>query len=113
MAKRFTGIIPIEGEVMFGRIYKLYNVIDEMIYIGSTNKTLVKRLGDHMYAYNIGERFELYKHMKEIGKHHFRMKLLEHKIVDNVAELRTLEQKWLDRENPKNLLNFKRAIKPS
>jgi hypothetical protein len=51
--------------------------------------------------------------MKEIGKHHFRMKLLEHKIVDNVAELRTLEQKWLDRENPKNLLNFKRAIKPS
>jgi len=39
------------------------------------------------------------------------MKLLEYKIVDNVSELRTLEQKWLNRENPSNLLNFKRAIK--
>jgi group I intron endonuclease len=111
MAKRTTGIIPIEGEVIFARIYKLYNVIDEMVYVGSTNKTLVKRLGDHMYAYNIGENSELYKHMKEIGKNNFRMKLLEHKIVDNVQEMRTLEQKWLNRENPANLLNSKRAIK--
>ena len=29
MAKRSTGIIPIEGEVLFGRIYKLYNTVDE------------------------------------------------------------------------------------
>jgi hypothetical protein len=113
MTKRPTAIIPIEGEIMFGRIYKLYNVIDEMVYIGSTNKTLVKRLGDHMYAYNKDERFELYKHMKEIGKQNYRMKLLEYKIVDNVSELRTIEQKWLDRENPKHLLNFKRATKQS
>jgi len=96
---------------LFGRIYKLYNTVDEKVYFGSTNKTLVKRLGDHMYAYNIGECFELYKHMKEIGKQNFRMKLLEYKIVDNVSELRTLEQKWLNRENPSNLLNFKWAIK--
>jgi len=39
MAKRSTGVIPIEGEVLFGRIYKLYNTVDEKVYIGSTNKT--------------------------------------------------------------------------
>jgi len=49
--------------------------------------------------------------MEEIGKQHFRMKLLEYTIVDTVSELRTLEQKWLNRENCSNLLNFKRSIK--
>lgn len=105
------GIIPIEGEVMIARIYKFYNTIDEKVYIGSTNKTLVKRLGDHMYSYNCGKSSDLYKHMLEIGKKNFRMKLLEYKIVDNVQEMRTSEQKWIDRENPKNLLNARRAIK--
>jgi len=111
MAKRSTGIIPIEDEVIFGRVYKLYNIVDEMVYIGSTNKTLVKRLGDHMYSYNIGENSELYNHMKYIGRQHFRMKLLEHRIVDKILELKTMEQKWIDRENPENLLNSKRAVK--
>ena len=111
MAKRTKGVIPIENEVIFGRVYKLYNIIDEMVYIGSTNKTLVKRLGDHMYSYNIGENTELYKYMKVIGRQHFRMKLLEYRIVDNISELKIMEQKWIDRENPKNLLNSKKAIK--
>jgi len=48
MAKRSAGIIPIEGEVLFDIIYKFYNIVDEKVYIGSTNKTLVNRLGDHM-----------------------------------------------------------------
>ena len=71
MAKRKTGIISIEGEVMFARVYKLYNILDEMVYFGSTNKPLVKRLGDHMYAYNIGECAELYRYMREIGRNNF------------------------------------------
>ena len=37
-------VIDIEDEIIFGRIYKLYNIIDNMVYIGSTNKTLVKRV---------------------------------------------------------------------
>ena len=49
--------------------------------------------------------------MKDIGRQNFRMKLLEHRIVDNISELKTIEQKWIDRENPKHLLNSKRAIK--
>lgn len=111
MAKRITGIIPIEGEVMFARIYKLYNIIDEKVYIGSTYNTLVRRMCDHMHSYNCGESSDLYKHMLEIGNKNFRMKLLDYKIVDNVQEMRTLEQKWIDRENPKNLLNTRRATK--
>lgn len=111
MAKRTTGIIAIENEIIFARVYKFYNTIDEMVYIGSTNKTLVKRLGDHMCSYNNGEKAKLYQHMRKVGRSNFKMKLLEYKVVDNMQELRTLEQKWIDRENSKNLLNNKRAIK--
>jgi len=37
------------------------------------------------------------------------MKLLEGKVVDNILELRQLEQKWINKENPENLLNIQKA----
>jgi len=111
MATRKASSMAIENEVIIGRIYKIYNIIDENIYIGGTTKPLVKRLGDHMYDYNAGTNMELYKHFSKIGLNQFRMKLLECKQVDNLKELRELEQKWIDRENPNNLLNSKRASK--
>lgn len=101
----------IENEVIIGRIYKIYNIIDEKIYVGSTVKTLVKRLGDHIYSKNIGTNMDLYHHINKLGLHNFRMILLEYKVVDNLQELRQLEQKWINRENPENLLNNKRASK--
>ena len=48
---------------------------------------------------------KLYSHFKKIGIENFRMKLLEAKVVENVKELRALEQKWINKENPKSLLN--------
>ena len=108
MSKR---VIDIEGEILFARIYKLYNIIDNMVYIGSTNKTLVKRLGDHMYSYNIGINMCLYHHMRLIGITNFKMRLMECKIVENMEEMSALEQKWIDKENPKYLLNSKNANK--
>lgn len=111
MGTRKAASMSIENEVIIGRIYKIYNIIDEKIYIGGTTKPLVKRLGDHMCDYNMRTNMELYKHFSKIGLNQFRMKLLECKQVDNIKELRELEQKWLDRENPDNLLNSKRAAK--
>ena len=111
MGTRNPTSMPIENEVIIGRIYKIYNIIDEKIYIGGTTKPLVKRLGDHMYEYNIGANIELYKHFRQVGLEHFKMKLLECKQVDNLKELHKLEQKWIDRENSTNLLNSKRAVK--
>ena len=45
MGTRNPTSMPIENEVIIGRIYKIYNIIDEKIYIGGTTKPLVKRLG--------------------------------------------------------------------
>lgn len=101
--------IAIEDEVMFGRAYKLYNSIDDYIYIGSTTYTLSKRLSDHIYNFNQNFNTELYNHMRKIGLDKWTIKLLEGRVVDNVSELRTMEQKWIEKQNPKYLLNFKNA----
>jgi group I intron endonuclease len=109
MGTRKPGTMKIKNEVILGRIYRIYNDIDDMIYIGSTIKPLVKRLGDHMYSYNINTNIELYHHIKKIGLHNFTIELLEWKLVNKLTELYKLEQYWMDKENPQNLLNNKKA----
>ena len=104
-------VINIEGDVIFGRIYKLYNSIDNYVYIGSTALPLTKRLGDHVYSYNNKINMGIYTHMCKTGISNWTIKLLEGKVVENIVELRLLEQKWIDKENPKYLLNFKNATK--
>ena len=111
MGSRRSSAINIKGEVIIGRIYKITNKIDDMVYIGSTVKPLVKRLGDHMYEYNRGTKFNLYDHFRKIGVENFEMELLDFKQVRNMNELHRLEQDWIDRENPEYLLNSKRAFK--
>jgi len=103
-------LVAIEGDVIVGRVYKMYNKIDNKIYIGSTTLPLTKRLGDHMHAYNKNINVNLYDHMRLTGLNNWTIKLLKAKFVDNIAELYALEQKWIDRENPRYLLNFKNAI---
>jgi len=101
----------IENEVIFGRIYKIYNIIDNKIYIGSTTQPLYIRLSQHLYDYKKRQYkiINLYTYINKIGIKNFKMKLLEGKVVDNMLELRQLEQKWINRENPINLLNIQKA----
>lgn len=103
--------LNIKNDVIFARIYKISNKIDNKVYIGSTYESLIKRLGNHMYSYTKGENMELYKHFSLLGLENFEMELLEYKVVKSVDEMRMLEQKWLDKEDYENLLNSKRAIK--
>ena len=44
--------------------------------------------------------------MRLIGINNFKMKLLECKIVDNIEELTSLEQKWINKQNPEYLIKF-------
>ena len=111
MGSRRGGIINIKNEVIIGRIYKITNKIDDMVYVGSTVKTLCKRLGDHMYDYKKGTNMKLYEHFRQIGVENFEMELLEWKQVKNMNELHRLEQDWMEKENPKNLLNSRSATK--
>ena len=109
MGRRKSRIINIRNEVIIGRIYKIINNVDDMIYVGSTVKPLVKRLGDHMYEYNRGTKLNLYEHFRKIGVENFEMELLEWKQVRNMNELYRLEQDWIEKQNPNYLLNSKRA----
>ena len=109
MGARKANSMIILNEVIIGRVYKIFNIIDEKVYIGSTVKPLVKRLGDHIYSYNINTNMDLYHHFRLFGINNFRIELLEWKHVDKLSELYQLEQKWIDRENPKNLLNNKKT----
>jgi group I intron endonuclease len=106
MGTRKPTVMNIENDVIFGRVYKIYNIIDDEVYIGSTIQTLVQRWSEHLYQYRTEKRImRVYSHFKKIGIENFRMKLLDAKVVENIKELRGLEQKWINKENPKNLLN--------
>ena len=108
-------------DVIVGRVYKIINTEDNMIYIGSTSVTLAKRWGNHMTELNKIERYirsedstfininELYKHMIKLGRDKFVIELIEIKIVDDMHELTQLEQKHINNYNPEILLNMKRA----
>ena len=54
---------------------------------------------------------KLYEHFRQIGVENFEMELLEWKQVKNMNELHRLEQDWMEKENPKNLLNSRSATK--
>ena len=49
MGTRKPGTMKIKNEVILGRIYRIYNDIDDMIYIGSTKQSIDKRFSQHMY----------------------------------------------------------------
>ena len=103
-------LITIQVEdVLIGRIYMIYNVKDEFIYIGSTLSTLSRRWSQHISAMKYTDR--LHTHMRVIGFKNFRIKLLEWKQVQNEKELKILEQLYLNKYDKNILLNDNKAIK--
>jgi group I intron endonuclease len=102
--------VKIVDDVIVGRIYLLFNSVDQYIYVGSTTLPLTKRLGDHMYSYNQNIDTPIYNHMRKIGLEKWTVKLLDIKFVNSKSELFSLEQTWINRFNPAHLLNFKNAI---
>jgi len=103
-------VAKVSNDVIVGRVYKLFNSYDDFIYIGSTVVNLATRMSKHIYKLNHNEKTPLYEHMRLINVENWTIHLLEAKFVKNITELRKLEQNWIDKENPKNLLNFNNAI---
>jgi group I intron endonuclease len=102
--------VKIVDDVIVGRIYLLFNSVDQYIYVGSTALPLTKRLGDHMYSYNQHIDTPIYNHMQKVGLENWTMKLLDVKFVTSKPELFSLEQTWINRFNPVHLLNFRNVI---
>ena len=104
-------VVNIEDDVIVGRAYKMYNSIDNYVYIDTTTLPLTKRLGDHMYEFNQGIKSQLYDHMRKIDLQYWTIKLLEARFVDNISELSQMEKKWINKENPQYILNIENANK--
>ena len=87
-----------------GKIYKIYNIIDDDIYIGSTCCPLLsQRLAKHKSCINEPKRCnsKLYSKMKEIGKEHFFIELIfEYKDCENIDQLRKKEGEYIRELKP-------------
>lgn len=102
--------INVENDVIFGRIYLLYNTYDNYIYIGSTKSCLRHRMHTHICDLIRNKNSKLFNHMKKIGIDKWNIKLLEGRTVENILELRQIEQKWIEKYNSSILLNECNAI---
>lgn len=92
------------------KVYKIINDIDDLIYVGSTKNTLIKRWGGHKLDSkkpSQGHRL-IYQHINKHGVEHFRIVLVESVNCANKDELRAREEYW--RKELKATLNAFRAI---
>lgn len=92
-------------------IYKIINTLNNKVYIGSTRRSLSRRLSNHKYCArnNLQSRqSKFYKYMREIGIDKFSIVALEHKRVQNKEEQYKLEREHQDATD--NKLNTLRAI---
>jgi hypothetical protein len=77
-----------------GKIYKIYNSIDKLIYVGSTIKPLNKRFTNHKYEAKRSPNIKLYKHFAELGIEHFKIKLIKNYPCNNKTELDIEEERY-------------------
>lgn len=85
--------------VITGRIYKIYNTVDDRCYIGSTTKSIKRRLAEHRcLARRIKTPF--YKEMDKIGWGNTRVQLLEEYECKSKENLRKKEQHYIDEIRP-------------
>ena len=96
-----------------GRIYKICNNVNNLIYIGSTTLPLSKRMAVHRtYSKNkYYKDMKLYKYIHELGIHNFSIILIENYPCCNKEQLLQRERFYFDLYNKDNiLLNSNRPI---
>ena len=75
------------------KIYKIYNTINDDIYVGSTTQKLCERMRDHRYCINNQKKKDrpLYQAFREHGIEHFFIELIEKCPCNDKDELRKKE----------------------
>ena len=78
-----------------GKIYKIYNTVNDDIYIGSTTQKLRERISGHRRAINHPKKHHLplYKAFREHGVDNFFIELIEKCLCNDVDELR--KRRWI------------------
>lgn len=104
---------------MIGKIYKIWNDVNDKIYIGSTKMKLEERFKSHK---NISNKY-LYekscpfiKALKDIGFNNFHIELIEYFEYTTNIDLLTRENYYMNlyqSRNPDYGYNLNRSIKPN
>jgi len=91
-----------------GRVYKIVNSEDALLYVGSTKQTLSRRMSLHRSNARVDKTEKLYQHMRKVGIHKFDILLLEETGQITREALRALEHKYIcELDTVKNGLNQK------
>jgi hypothetical protein len=89
-----------------GKIYKIVNTIDDMVYIGSTVTRLCDRMGQHRRnSKKQNKNSKLYTHIKNIGIEHFKILLIKSHACNSKDELESEEFKEMNNIDKEFLLN--------
>lgn len=64
-------------------IYKIINDANSLIYIGCTTKSIEKRFREHLTASDVKSN-DFYRAIRDIGKEHFHVELIEHGEDDDI-----------------------------
>jgi group I intron endonuclease len=85
-----------------GKIYKIYNTINDDIYVGSTTLKLCERMRDHRKCVNdeAKQHFFIYKAFRELGVENFFIELIEKCPCNDKDELRKKEGEWIRELKP-------------
>ena len=85
-----------ERDYSKGIIYAIKNDVNDKIYVGSTIQTKEDRFSNHKSSMKtvVKQKFPLYKAMREIGKEHFYIELIEEYPCENINQLEAREGYW-------------------
>ena len=59
-----------------GKIYRVTNSVDDMVYVGCTYQSLAERWHEHKKDYKRGTSL-FYRHMQALGRHKFKIELIK------------------------------------
>ena len=79
-----------------GKIYKIYNTINDEIYVGSTTQKLCERMREHRNRHrNELPNTSVYKAFREHGVDNFFIELIEKCPCNDIEELRRKEGEYM------------------
>jgi len=78
---------------MFGRIYKIINLINDKSYVGQTVKPVNDRISQHLNCVKNGQNHPLYDSIRKYGWKNFKVETID--VADTVEELNIKEKYWI------------------
>ena len=82
-----------------GKIYKIWNDVNDKVYVGSTTRGLSERMRSHMNKRKCKSHYLLYVGMDNIGVEHFKIELIEDFSCELKNELLRREGYWIRKLN--------------